>query len=104
VVSLTASNNVVIKVYVNPTVTGNGTPLSPVNNRVAYGNNSKGLLTSAPSVSANGTLVNIISSQSLINAQSNILTVLDNAQSLLVTATASSASTSVETLLGWYEL
>jgi hypothetical protein len=103
-VSLTASHNVVYRVYLNPTVTSAGTPMTPINMRPASPNVPTAVMTSAPSVSANGTLINIMSSQALVNAQSQMMAILDGAESLLVTVLASASATSVETVLGWFEI
>jgi hypothetical protein len=87
------------------TSTGQGTAVTLQNSRPAYGT-SKAVtqVWSLPTATSNGTLVQTLSSQALVNAQSQILTILDGGNSILITATASHSSTSVETVVGWYEL
>lgn len=104
VVEETASQSIILNVYLNPTVSGAGTTLTPVNMRSAYGNNSVATVAYSPTVSPNGTLVDSISASALSVGQSNLMRVLDYGQVLLVTAIASASSTSINTILGWFEL
>lgn len=105
VVSQTSSQTVILKIYANPTVSSVGNPITPINSRIAYGvTNSVALVSSAPSVSAKGTLIGILTAQDFIMGKSDILNIIDGGQALLITATASASSTSVETILSWYEI
>lgn len=105
VVENTAAHSIILNVYTNPTVTGGGTPVVPVNLRVSYGVlGSVATIASAPTVSANGTLVDSISAAALSVSASNILNILDNNQILLVTGIASAASTSITAIIQWFEL
>ncbi len=83
---------------------GSGTPVTPVNLRPAYGNNSIAQISSTPVSSANGTLVDSISAPALAVNLSSLLRILDAGQSLLITSIASASSTSISTILQWYEL
>lgn len=104
VVENTAAQTVILNVYTNPTVTGAGTPLTPVNMRSSYGNNSVATLTFSPTVSANGALVDSISALALGVGLSTILNILDQTQTLFVTGIASAAATSITAILQWYEI
>jgi hypothetical protein len=104
-IDITNSQSVIINVYVNPTISANGTALTPVNLRPASSNNSIATITYNPTASANGTLVDAIGSSSTSNGNiSEVLKILDQGQSILVTGIASAASTSVNVILQWYEL
>jgi hypothetical protein len=105
VVEKTASQSIILNVYINPTVTGAGTPITPVNLRSSYGvTNVVATIASSPSVSSNGTLVDSISAAALTVGVSTLLKILDQGQSILITGIASAASVSVGTILQWYEL
>lgn len=98
----TASDSIILKVYSNPTATA-GTAITPVNLRLAYTNIPVATVTYSPTASSNGTLIDVISAAPLGIGESDILKILDNNQSLLITGTASSAGTSVTVILQWRE-
>lgn len=102
--SNTASQSVIANVYVNPTIGAAGTSLTPVNQRVSYGDNAVATLTYTPTISGNGTLVDTLSASALSVSFSQLMRILDNGNNLLITGTASTSSTSVGVFLGWYEL
>ncbi len=105
VLESSATSSVILKVYLNPTVSATGTPLTPVNLRSSYGvASSKASPFSAPTITANGTLVDALSAAPSTVSLSSLLKILDNGQSLLVTGTSSAASNSVSVLLEWFEL
>lgn len=104
VASLTATQNVILRVYMNPTVSGAGTIVATQSLRPGLPNNSVGVITKNPTVSANGVLVDMLAASAFSTNISSLLSILDTANSVLVTATASAASTSTETTLTWYEL
>jgi hypothetical protein len=104
VVENTAAQSIILNVYMNPTFSAAGTALTPQNQRGAYGNNAAAKLTYTPTVSMNGTLVDSISAAALTVGSSQISRMLDNGQNLLVTGIASTASTAINTILGWYEI
>lgn len=84
---------------------GSGAPLTSVNMRSAYGTtNSVAQISKNPTASANGTLVDSISAAAQSVSQSDLLRILDEGQSLLVTSIASASSTSINAILQWYEL
>lgn len=101
--SLTALNSATFRFYFNPTVSSVGTTQAPVNLRPALSNTPVALLTSAPSVSSNGTFIGSLTSNAFSPDVSTVMEILDPGQSLLVTVQASAISTSVETILAWYE-
>lgn len=102
--TLTDLETSVLRFYFHPTVTGAGTPVSPVNLRRASPNVSIAALSIAPTVSANGTLVDFIASTSSVLNQSELMIILDPGQSLLVTVQTSNDPTDISVGLSWYEL
>ena len=90
---LTASNNVTIRFYLNPTVTGAGTPVTPVNCRPSNTNTSIVNVTTSPTTSANGTFLEFLYSPYATPDMSSILSILDPGQSMLITAQCSATST-----------
>jgi hypothetical protein len=99
---------VLIKTYVNPTITGTSTATTPVNLRPASANTSlskcygNGQFTS----SANGTLISSIgcAADDYVVMDNKLLVILDPGQSMLLTATALVESTNVNADISWYEL
>lgn len=104
VIDTSASNSIIINVYVNPTISVAGSAGTVVNLRPAYTGASVATIQISPTASANGTLVDSISTTTKSVSSSNLLKVLDNGTSLLVTGIASSSSTTITTILQWYEL
>ncbi len=90
--------------FVFAVTAGEGALVTPVNIRSSYGNNSIAIISSTPTVSANGTLVDTITAIAQASATSNLLKILDQGQSLLVTGIASGASASITTILQWFEI
>ncbi len=83
---------------------GEGSSLVPVNLRPAYGNNSIATISSSPTVSANGTLIDSISAPAQSVGSSGQLNILDAGQNLLITSIASASSTSINVIMQWFEL
>lgn len=104
ILTLTASQSAILRFYSSPTVTGIGTPVVPINLRPASSTISVAAVSTSPTISANGTLVDVISSPALVSGQSDLMSVLDPGQSMLVTIQTSSATTFVSSELSWYEL
>lgn len=100
---LTAASTNVMKVYLNPTVTGAGTPVVPLNLRPASSNVAVAALASGPTVSANGSLVEALAAGALASNSSNDLIILDPGKSLLITL-QSPTSAVIDAELSWYEL
>lgn len=104
VVCLTVGESALLRFYLNPTVTMNGSAAAAVNARSSYGvGGMHATVTTVPSTSANGTLIDAIGGGYLASSESKSLIVLDPGQSLLVTGFAS-ASITVDGFVGWYEL
>lgn len=103
IIGATASQTVTVRVYLNPTVSLAGTSKTPLNARPANANASIADFESAPSVSANGTLMSAILAAPLAQGQTDELIILDPGQSLLITAQGTAAM-SVISEQGWYEL
>lgn len=100
---LTASQNAVLRIYLNPTASG-GTSETPLN--VRPGNTeitSIAALTLSPTASANGSLVETLSSQPGLPDKSSGLYILDPGESMLVTVQTSSTSTYIGSSLSWYQ-
>jgi hypothetical protein len=102
--SLTASDSVILRCYINPTVSSPGTPATPTNERPANTNISIATVATAPSVSANGTLIDTIVTGALTSNLSDLMTILDPGQVLLITIQASASSTATNTIINWYEI
>jgi hypothetical protein len=90
--------------YLNPVITSAGTAVTPINMRPAYGNNSIATVTSSPAFSSIGTLVDSISAASQSVSLSELLRILDNGQSLLITGIGSAAGILSNLILQWYEI
>lgn len=101
----TNTNELTINVYVNPTLSG-GSTVTPLNMRTSYGiANMVATVVSSPTVSSIGTLIDTISaSPGQAVSESNLLKILDNGQSLLITGIASGTGTLCNVVLAWYEL
>lgn len=104
IICLTASQTAIMRLYLNPTFSAAGTAETPINLRPASPNTSIATLSVAPTVSANGTFIEILSSTPMVEDSASKLIVLDPGQTLLITAQVSSDSTFVATELAWYEL
>jgi hypothetical protein len=102
--SLTSGNSVTFKFYYNPTITGNGTALTPVNLRYLSANTSVMTAFKSPTISSNGTYLYSIQANFGQSTDSKILSILDPGKSLLVTATASANSTAFTLSRVWNEL
>lgn len=94
-----------LKMYVGPTVSGNGTPATPSNLRPAYNTASVVSAFTAPSISGNGTLVSTIGASLF---ESNLLYVLDPGKIALFNVASTSGSggspTTAYIEINWYEL
>lgn len=99
----TASENNILKTYIGPTISSPGTTQTANNARPASGNLSIATLQSAPTASANGTLVEGLTVAAFTTVQSDVLIILDPGQSLLITGQSSSTATLI-TELHWIEL
>lgn len=104
ITSLTASDTAVLRFYIAPTVTTVGTPATPVNARPANTNTSVMTVTSAPTVSANGTLIETLATTAFITGLSQMMQILDPGQVMLITLQTSASSAATSTQLNWWEL
>jgi hypothetical protein len=100
----TAAGTALINFYSGPTITGNGTPITPINRRPASAVTSNMKLYSQPTTSANGNFLFSLASQNFVPEISDWLTVLDPAQSILVTSIMSGNTAKASVILSWYEL
>lgn len=103
VIDLSPGGSVILRVYLNPTVTAVGTPVTPINTRTAYPNNSIATVTSGPTVSSFGTLEDAVSALAQQVGESDLLKILDPGQSILITALAS-AAVLIDAKINWYEI
>lgn len=92
-----------MRAYLNPTITSVGTVQTPKNFRPASSNTSISSLHSAPTISANGTLMEAISSNAPLTVESYDLIILDPGQTLLITV-QTEASTLSHAQIKWYEV
>jgi len=105
-----ASNNqeVLVKLYLNPTVTGVSTAQTAVCTRPAYGTTSisKCYPNGQFTVSSNGTLASQLGvpSNFYVTVDSQICFILDPGQSILLTGTAQAENTTLSMGSFWYEL
>ncbi len=100
---VTASATNVMRVYLSPTITSNGTPVVPVNLRPANSSVSIAGLYSSPTISANGTLIETLSAAALTSISSEQLIVLDPGKSLLITLQTTNSAVAVAQL-SWAEI
>lgn len=100
---LTASQNGVLRFYLSPTFSAAGTPQTAVNLRPASPNVSSALITTVPTVSVNGTLVEALGTNAFLESESKELMILDPGQTLLATLQPSGNLTVIGQF-NWYEL
>lgn len=103
-ICLTASQTAVLRYYLGPTFAAAGTAQTAINLRQASTNTSIATLTSGPTVSVNGKLIGIQSSNPLVPDRRNDMVIIDPGKTLLVTVQTSSNTTYIASELGWYEL
>jgi len=103
-VQTSSTKTSILNIYLNPTITSAGTPITPTNMRIAYGSHSIATASASPTISANGTQINSISASTLSMGDSNLLSILDDNQSLLITGTGSSSGTTLSLIVQWYEI
>jgi hypothetical protein len=99
----TGSEDIILRYYLNPTVSAAGTPVTPVNLRPESSNTPKAVLTSGPTISANGSLIKVLASGSFLPDESDILSILDPANSILITVQPSGTCSGI-VVTGWFEL
>jgi hypothetical protein len=94
---------VLVNIYANPTVLTNGTPITPVNMRVASATTSHALCYGDPTTSSFGTL---ISSTGTIysSTPAQLMIIVDPGVTLLYTLNTLSAGDPLAAQIGWYEL
>lgn len=93
------------KVYLNPTVTGTGSAITPVNLRPGNANTSKMVARKSPTVSSNGTLLTTYETM-VMETDSSLLFLLDPGFSLLITVTYPTGTDGSPAVaeLAWYEM
>lgn len=101
ITAITSAN--IMRTYLNPTVTAVGTAKTPINMRKASPNTSIASLHSGPTISANGTLIEAISSANPETIASGDLIILDPGQSLLITLQTETSAV-INAQLSWYEV
>lgn len=99
-----AADNQILRTYLNPTISSAGTAKTPLNMRPASSNTSVATLASAPTASANGTLVEALASGAFGSFQSTELIILDPGQGVLITYQASASSDVVVPMIAWSEI
>jgi hypothetical protein len=100
----TASQSIILNFYANPTVATAGTAKTPINLRTASAFTSIMNITTTPTTSANGTLMASLFAGNQLPDTSDILSILDPGQSILVTAIQSSSGTNFGYEFSWFEL
>lgn len=104
ITSLTATNSAVLRVYLGPTFSVAGSAAIVTNLRPANANTTDAILTTGPTVSANGTLIDVIAATTLMTNRSTQMIIIDPGQTLLITLQASAGGTVVAYQLAWYDL
>lgn len=101
-----SAQSVLFKYYSNPTFSAAGTPVTPLNLRPASSTVSISTCTTTPTVSANGTLIDVLGCASGYANSTDMETmiILDPGQSMLITATALVSTTLVNSEIQFYEL
>ena len=103
VLAQTVGHTALFNFYANPTVSANGTALTPVNKRVDSGAPASSMLAyKSPTVSANGSLIGSLMCGNASVMESSPLALNPN-QSLLVTVQVSNASDKVQVDLEYHE-
>jgi hypothetical protein len=100
---VTAGDTAILRSYINPTVTANGTTQSILNLRPASPLTPVAQAFTGSTVTANGTFVDALSVGVLNTSESDQLLVLDPGVNMLLTAQVNATST-IAALLNWYEL
>jgi hypothetical protein len=100
--------SVQIKLYSNPTVSGTTTATIPANQRVAYTtvSISKCYANGNFTVSANGTLMSNLgcSGNNYVVQDETLMVIIDPGNSILITGTALSANTVINSDVSWFEI
>lgn len=99
----TASANTVVRVYLNPTYSAAGSAAMATNSRPAQPNGKVGALTTGPTVSVNGTLIEVLTAGNFEMAESNSLFILDPGNSMLITVASADAAVN-DVQFGWFEI
>ena len=98
---------VIFRFYINPTVTSNGTLVTPppLNMRPACGNTAIATAYTQPTVSALGIPMGMLATNAYWTDASERLAIIDPGNSMLVTVETNTTSpVDFVTELGWYEL
>lgn len=98
--TLQSSDTVLFRFYFNPTISANGTPETPLNLRPGSNVLSVSKCYVSPTISDNGTLFTLAGNGTQVTS----LFVLDQGSTLLITAQATDADTSVYLSQSWYEV
>lgn len=101
---LASTDQVIVRFYLNPTISGAGTPAVPINLRPASANTSVSSCASAPTASANGTFLSVLATVVSIESVSDVIFILDPGQSLLITAQGPADGSIVYQENIWYEI
>jgi hypothetical protein len=102
--SLTAAVSAILKLYLNPTISTNGTPYTPVNLGAAFSVSSAVQAYTIPTASSNGTYFGGISSVNFQVAIFPLSFILLPGNSFLATITLSTGSSNVLYENSWQEL
>lgn len=101
----TNSQTAIYRFYINPTITGNGAAAAALNARSGSSTASVAIVTTTPTVSANGTLLLTLGVAAFGNGGfDDIMAILDPGANLLITVQASASAAKLGISLGWYEL
>ena len=101
---LSLTSQEVIRFYLGPTVTSNGTAAPIYNLRPASPNTSVALTYTSPTITTNGNYIGAICATDYSFESSSLMVILDPGQSMLVTMQSATATKPIGILLSWWEL
>lgn len=100
----TGNEHCLLKVYHTPTFSVAGTPQTPVNVRPGSGQVSQALITTLPTVSVNGTLMECFRASDGSAISTHQMQVADSGGSLLISVTPSANPTVIDLTITWNEV
>jgi hypothetical protein len=100
----TASQNVIMRIYLNPAGITAGTSETPVNLRPQSPTTSIAALSINPTGTISGNPIQVLAAQIGLPDTSDVLMILDPGNSILITAQASATATAMVNELSWFEL
>lgn len=101
---LTANQSALFKIYYDPTVTGNGTPVTPVNLKNGSSAVANASVFTSPTTSSNGTYIAALASANVDANVSDVLQIIDPGHTMLITVTLSQNNARFLSEIIFYEI